>query len=70
MTCRRGSSRSSAILELANGETWHFTLQGAQLSIEESTYFVDSAGPRRSLGIVARGATFGETDVAWTLTRA
>jgi uncharacterized heparinase superfamily protein len=37
------------------------------LAIEESTFFADSAGPRRSLQIVARGATFGETEVRWVL---
>lgn len=65
--CRRGDSPNIAIIELPNGETWWFSLEGARLAIEESTYFADSAGPRRSLQIVARGATFGETEVRWVL---
>ncbi|WP_072396195.1 heparinase II/III family protein [Hyphomicrobium sp. CS1GBMeth3] len=65
--CRRGDNPSIAIIELANGETWWLSLEGARLAIEESTYFADSAGPRRSLQIVARGATFGETEVRWVL---
>jgi len=65
--CRRGDSPSLAIIELPNGMTWWFSLEGARLAIEESTFFADSAGPRRSLQIVARGATFGETEVRWVL---
>lgn len=65
--CRRGDSPSIAIIELPGGDIWWFSLEGARLGIEESTYFADSAGPRRSLQIVARGATFGETEVRWVL---
>lgn len=65
--CRRGENPSIAIIELAGGDTWWFSLEGARLAIEESTYFADSAGPRRSLQIVARGATSGETEVRWVL---
>jgi len=65
--CRRGDSPSIAIIELPSGSIWWFSLEGARLGIEESTYFADSAGPRRSLQIVARGATFGETEVRWVL---
>lgn len=65
--CRRGDSPSIAIIELPDGDIWWFSLEGARLGIEESTYFADSAGPRRSLQIVARGATFGETEVRWVL---
>lgn len=65
--CRRGDNPSVAIIELPGGDTWWFSLEGARLAIEESTYFADSAGPRRALQIVARGATFGETEVRWVL---
>lgn len=65
--CRRGDNPSIAIIELPGGDTWWFSLEGARLAIEESTYFADSAGPRRSLQIVARGATFGETEIRWVL---
>ena len=47
--------------------TWWFSLEGARLAIEESTYFANSAGPRRALQLVARGATFGEAEVRWVL---
>lgn len=65
--CRRSENPSVAVIDLPGGDTWWFSLEGARLAIEESTYFADSAGPRRSLQIVARGATFGETEVRWVL---
>lgn len=66
--CRRGDNPSVAIIDLPNGGgTWWLNLEGARLAIEESTYFADSAGPRRSLQIVARGTTSGETEVRWVL---
>lgn len=65
--CRRGEGPNVAVIELASGEMWRFTLEGAQLAIEDGTYYSDSAGPRRALQIVARGATFGETEVRWIL---
>lgn len=65
--CRRSDNPSIAVIELPEQDTWWFSLEGARLAIEESTYFADSAGPRRSLQIVARGATFGETEVRWVL---
>ena len=40
---------------------------GSTLTIEESIFYVDSAGPRPSLQIVLRGTTFGETDVHWSM---
>ncbi|HYD15520.1 MAG TPA: heparinase II/III family protein [Hyphomicrobium sp.] len=65
--CRRGTDANVAVIELPGQDTWWFSLEGARLAIEESTYFADSAGPRRSLQIVARGATFGGTEVRWVL---
>jgi uncharacterized heparinase superfamily protein len=65
VVCRRAENPSIAILDLPSGETWQFTLEGAALSFEESTYFADSAGPRRALQIVARGATFGASEIRW-----
>ncbi len=43
--CRRGDNPNLAIIELASGAVWWFSLEGARLAIEESTYFADSAGP-------------------------
>jgi uncharacterized heparinase superfamily protein len=55
-------------ITLLDGETWLFTADDtAQLSIEESLYFVDSAGPRPGLQIVLRGTTFGQTSVRWSV---
>ncbi|HML27433.1 MAG TPA: heparinase II/III family protein [Hyphomicrobium sp.] len=55
-------------ITLPDGETLLFRLdETAQLSLEESLYFVDSAGPRPSLQIVLRGTTFGETTVRWSV---
>lgn len=65
--CRRGDNPNLAIIELASGAVWWFSLEGARLAIEESTYFADSAGPRRALQLVARGATVGEAEIRWVL---
>ena len=54
-------------ITLPDGEPWRFTTdETAQISIEESLFFVESVGPRPSLQIVLRGTTFGETVVRWT----
>jgi uncharacterized heparinase superfamily protein len=50
---------------LADGKVWRFSLEGARLSLEEGTFFADSAGPRSAMQIVARGASFGESEVRW-----
>ncbi|MFA5949320.1 MAG: heparinase II/III family protein [Hyphomicrobium sp.] len=65
--CHRGEAPNIAVIELTSGEIWRFSLEGALLALEESTYYADSAGPRRALQIVARGATFGETEVRWVV---
>ena len=66
-SCRRGETPGTAILELIDGRLWSFAVEGAALTIEESTFFADSAGPRSALQLVARDATFGETEVRWVL---
>lgn len=58
---------STCRLKLPDGRDWIFNAKNASLSIEESTFYVDSAGPRPSLQIVLRGTTFGETEVQWSL---
>ncbi len=65
--CRRGDNPNVAVITLASGATWWFSLEGARLAIEESTYFADSAGPRRAMQLVARGATVGEAEMRWVL---
>ena len=52
-------------ITLPDGQIWIFTAENTALSIEESLFFVDSAGPRPGLQIVLRGTTFGETEVRW-----
>ncbi|RUP00288.1 MAG: heparinase [Hyphomicrobium sp.] len=67
--CRcRSAGTGICRITLPDGQTWLFTSnEEAQLSIEESLYFVDSAGPRPSLQIVLRGTTFGQTSVQWSI---
>lgn len=65
--CERLSDRQQCRLRLNDGQVWIFSAEGADLSVEDSLYFVDSAGPRSNLQIVLRGATFGETEVRWTV---
>lgn len=67
VACRLDGQAGLATITLARGEVWSFSLEGASLALEESTYFADSSGPRRSLQLVARAATFGETEVRWVL---
>ncbi|MFA7306419.1 MAG: heparinase II/III family protein [Hyphomicrobium sp.] len=54
-------------VKLPDGRVWIFSTKDAALTIEESIFYVDSAGPRPSLQIVLRGTTFGETDVHWSM---
>jgi uncharacterized heparinase superfamily protein len=68
-TCRLVAQPNEAELKLANGECWRFKAEGAALAIEESTYFANSTGPRRALQIVLRAATFGESEVNWSVAR-
>lgn len=67
--CRcRLAAHGTCRITLPDGRTWLFTVdETAEMSIEESLYFVDSAGPRPSLQIVLRGTTFGETAVHWSV---
>ena len=69
VACSQGTESEGIELTLMNGHKWNFTAEGAQLSVEDSTFFADSSGPRRSLQIVARGATFGESEVRWIVER-
>lgn len=67
ITCRLKSTPGAAELRTPDGQTWAFEAEGAALSIEESTFYADSSGPRRALQFVLRGSTFGETEVQWRL---
>lgn len=66
-SCRILPGNAGAEIRLGDGQLWYLRCPGVAPAIEDSTYFADAAGPRSSLQIVLRGATFGETDVSWTL---
>jgi uncharacterized heparinase superfamily protein len=68
VNCRRGDKVGTALIE-AGGQRWRMAAEGARLVIEESTYCADATGPLRRLQIVLRGATYGETEVRWALSR-
>jgi uncharacterized heparinase superfamily protein len=68
-SCGLGAAPNEAIITLADGQRWRFGAQGATLTIDESAYYAESAGPRRALQIVLRGVTFGETEVNWVAER-
>jgi uncharacterized heparinase superfamily protein len=61
------SGRGTCRIKVSDGQVWIFSAESAALSIEESLFFVDSAGPRPGLQVVIRGTTFGETEVRWTM---
>jgi len=67
--CGIGASHQEAMITLPSGERWAFRADGAALSVEDSTYFAESAGPRPALQIVLRGVTYGETEVNWVAER-
>jgi uncharacterized heparinase superfamily protein len=67
--CQLPEVLNTAELTLPGGERWHFKATGAVLSVEESTYFANSTGPRRALQIVLRAVTFGEGEVNWVVER-
>ena len=70
VACRMRSEPNETELSLPGGECWRFTVQGAALTVEESTFFANSAGPRPAMQIVLRGATFGNSEVNWVVERA
>lgn len=65
VSCRLCAEPGMAEIVTPEGQVWLFLADGATLSIEESTYFADSSGPRRTLQFVLRAATFGDTAVSW-----
>jgi uncharacterized heparinase superfamily protein len=65
--CRLGDEKGVALITLHSGKVWHFNVEGASLSIEDSTFFVDSAGPRAALQLVVRGTATGDAEVRWVV---
>ncbi len=66
--CRLADKVGAVIIE-AGDQRWRMAAEGARLGIEESIHFAATAGPLVALQVVLRGATFGETEVRWALTR-
>jgi uncharacterized heparinase superfamily protein len=66
--CERGPQPNACRIRAQDGQIWIFKAEGVAISIEDSLYFVDSAGPRPSAQIVLRGATAGDIEVRWKLT--
>jgi uncharacterized heparinase superfamily protein len=64
-----GAVAGTADILLDDGSAWRFAVVGAELSIEESMQLAQAAGPAPTEQIVLRGATFGETEVQWSLKR-
>ncbi|MDX2259563.1 MAG: heparinase II/III family protein [Hyphomicrobiaceae bacterium] len=69
-TVSEGGGEGRYVVEVADGTRFLFEAAGVASSLEESIHFADSAGPRRALQIVLRGATVGEAEVHWSLTAA
>jgi uncharacterized heparinase superfamily protein len=57
----------TCLITMRDGRTFVFRAEGAAPTIEESLFFAESSGPRSGLQIVLRGATFGETEVRWSI---
>jgi uncharacterized heparinase superfamily protein len=70
VSCCLRADEKEVELSLPGGELWRFTAKGAALTVEESTFFANSAGSRPAMQIVLRGATFGDSEINWTVERA
>ncbi|MCB1513551.1 MAG: heparinase II/III family protein [Hyphomicrobiaceae bacterium] len=68
VTCRRGDKVGTVFID-AGEQRWRMAAEGARIVIEESKYFADATGPVRRLQIVLRGATYGESEVRWAISR-
>ena len=67
VTCAPGEASGQVLLTLRNRQRWRFAASGAELSIEDSVHYAEITGPRSSQQIVLRGATFGESEMRWTM---
>lgn len=68
VTCRRADAVGTVAIE-ARGQRWKLVAEGARVVIEESAHYADAGGPLATLQVVLRGATFGESEIRWALTR-
>ena len=69
VVCTPGEDANSADLDPGDGSSWCFSAEGAGLSFEDSAYYADFSGPRRTLQIVLRAACYGESEVRWSVMR-
>jgi len=69
VSCCLRTEENEVELSLPGGELWRFTAKDAALTVEESTFFANSAGSRPAMQIVLRGATFGDSEIDWTIQR-
>ncbi len=65
--CEYSEAGDQVHLTLGDGRRWRFEATGATLSIEDSVHYAEITGPRSSFQIVLRGATFGESEVRWSM---
>lgn len=66
-TVTREHLANAATIALPNGARCRISCEKAQLSIEDSTFFADAAGPQPCQQVVLRGTTHGETTLTWQL---
>ncbi len=64
-SCYHAKAGVAAEIVLNNEQQWRFSVEGATLSIEESIFYADYAGPRPSQQIVLRGTFPGQSEVRW-----
>ena len=64
---RMGTEPDTVDLKLQDNERWRFRCNGARLSLEESIYLAEFAGPRQSMQIVLRGDCLDSVEVDWHL---
>jgi uncharacterized heparinase superfamily protein len=69
VVCTPGQGTNAADLEPGDGSIWRFEAQGATLAFEDSVYYADFSGPRRTLQLVLRAACFGRSEVRWSVSR-
>lgn len=66
---RSTQTPGAAELDIAGARGWHFSVEGAALSIEEGLDFASHAGPRPAMQLVLRGRCAGSSRVTWRVVR-
>ncbi len=60
---------SRIVIMLPNKTAWQFNARGGTMSLEDSVFLGDAAGPRKTQQIVIRGSTETANPVNWALRR-